>query len=40
MSLQSNKCKHCGWMFEAHDSARTAKMGYCSRDCMNADAGW
>ncbi|WP_255149804.1 hypothetical protein [Halorarius halobius] len=37
MSLTSVTCKNCGETFEAHDSARTAEMGYCSRACMSAD---
>lgn len=38
MALQTNWCKHCDGEFEAHESARTAQMGYCSRECMVANA--
>lgn len=38
MGLQTNRCKHCGGKFEAHESACTTQMGYCSRACMMANA--
>lgn len=37
VTLQTNLCKHCDGEFRAHESARTAKSGYCSGTCMVAN---
>jgi DNA-directed RNA polymerase subunit RPC12/RpoP len=35
MTLTTYVCKECGEEFDAHSSARTAQLGYCSRACMS-----